>query len=682
MRTLAKKTKNAQQDTPAKSTKLSRTSWGQSGNVNAIFQFQYTKGNKAAQRLLRTAKKNADAGSVNSASTALVDFNNIPVSPDVRSRIQPKLKVNPPKDRYEQQADRMADDVLRQQTPEKSEVVAENTLQTKAGSNQPITVSPNFQHRVSALQGGGQPLPPTERAFFEPRFASDFSQVRIHNDSQAAKAARAINAHAFTSGRDIVFGGGEYRPGTTEGKRLLAHELTHVVQQRNTFNSGMNSAETVQRDDITLMSITPEYARGLSDGDLDEQIQVLIEQVQSIEPMSISAPEGEEVFRPGSEGEYEAARANLAVLQAERRRRIAERHRRNLAVTRTTVTPQSASGLSDEDLREQIRILTEQIQGLEQSRLTPLECVELPLEEQAELETARSNLAILQAERQERNRDVTQIAITPVYATRLPDEDLEEQLGILAEQIQCLEELRVSSLEGEAFPLESEVEYEIARSNYTILHEERRRRRAEGRRRRIRGADWGSFARPADIDVTISLEDRIVYIMETLVERYNYSVDGAAALVGNLWVESGGTFAPNILEGGRLAQTGEPAPHRGGVGLVQWTGGRRRAVLGTEQGVDILFDMDAQIAYMVRELQGTYAGVNNVLNNPPSLQLATRRVFRDYETPQPVVDWRHAVNAGNPAEIQRTEQRMNRFEQVRTNRAIRARTMYLHESTE
>jgi hypothetical protein len=590
--------------------------------------------------------------------------------------------VNPPRDRYEQAADRIADDVLRQQTPEKSEFVAENTLQTKAGSNQPITVSPNFQHRVSALQGGGQPLPPTERAFFEPRFASDFSQVRIHNDSQAAKAARAINAHAFTSGRDIVFGGGEYRPGTTEGKRLLAHELTHVVQQRNTFNSGMNSAETVQRDDITLMSITPEYARGLSDGDLDEQIQVLIEQVQSIEPMSISAPEGEEVFRPGSEGEYEAARANLAVLQAERRRRIAERHRRNLAVTRTTVTPQSASGLSDEDLREQIRILTEQIQGLEQSRVTPLECVELPLEEQAELETARSNLAILQAERQERNRDVTQIAITAVYATRLPDEDLEEQLGILAEQIQCLEELRVSSLEGEAFPLESEEEYEIARSNYTILHEERRRRRAEGRRRRIRGADWGSFARPADIDVTISLEDRIVYIMETLVERYNYSVDGAAALVGNLWVESGGTFAPNILEGGRLAQTGEPAPHRGGVGIVQWTGGRRQAVLGTEQGVDILFDMDAQIAYMVRELQGTYAGVNNVLNNPPSLQLATRRVFRDYETPQPVVDWRHAVNAGNPAEIQRTEQRMNRFEQVRTNRAIRARTMYLHESTE
>jgi hypothetical protein len=174
----------------------------------------------------------------------------------------------------------------------------------------------------------------------------------------------------------------------------------------------------------------------------------------------------------------------------------------------------------------------------------------------------------------------------------------------------------------------------------------------------------------------------VVYIMETLVDQYNYSVDGAAALVGNFWVESGGTFAPNILQGGRLAQTGEPAPQRGGVGLAQWTGSRRRAVLGTEQGVDILFDMDAQIAYMARELQGTYRGVNNVLNNPPSLQLATRRVFRDYETPQPVVDWRRAVRAGNPAEIQRTERIMNAAEQARTRWAIRARSMYLRESTE
>lgn len=684
MRLYEKKSKVAQQASPVKSSKRRRTFKDKSRNVNIIAQLQNTKGNQTVQRLLRIAKNSVDADSLIHSSTALTEFRDLPIYPGVRGRIQPKLKVSSTKDRYEQDADRIADDVLRQQAPEMGKGVEGNILQTKAGSNQPTKLSSNFQNRVFALQGGGQPLALSERAFFEPRFSSDFSQVRIHTDSQAAKAARVINAHAFTLGRDIVFGGGEYRPGTSEGNRLLAHELVHVVQQRNTSNNGMHSAETVQRDAITQMSITPDYARALSDGDLDEQIQTLIDQVQSIEPEPMSAPaqEGEEVFQPGSEAEFEAARANLAILQAERRRRIAERHRRNLAVTRMTITPQSASGLSDEDLREQIRMLTEQIQGLEQLRMTPLECLELPIEEQAEYETARANLAILQAERHERNRDVTQIAITSLYATRLPDEDLEEQLSILAEQLQCLEELRVSSVEGEAFPLQNEEEYEIARSNYMILNEERRRRRAEGRRRRIREADWGSFARPGDIDVAVSLEDRVVYIMETLVDRYNYPVDGAAALVGNLWVESGGTFAPNILEGGRLAQTGEAAPQRGGVGLAQWTGVRRRAVLGTEQGVDILFDMDAQISYMVRELQTTHAGVNNVLNNPPSLQLATRRVFRDYETPQPVVDWRRAVHAGNAAEIQRTERRMNGFERARTNRAIRARSMYLRESTE
>jgi len=80
--------------------------------------------------------------------------------------------------------------------------------------------------------GRGQPLPESERDFFEPRFGQDFSSVRIHSGDRAAAAAAGVNALAYTRGRDIVFGAGQYRPGTYSGRTLLAHELMHVVQQR------------------------------------------------------------------------------------------------------------------------------------------------------------------------------------------------------------------------------------------------------------------------------------------------------------------------------------------------------------------------------------------------------------------------------------------------------------------
>jgi hypothetical protein len=82
-----------------------------------------------------------------------------------------------------------------------------------------------------AAHSGGRPLPLETRAFFEPRFGFDFSRVRVHSDSDAANAAGRLHARAFTHGSNIVFGSGQYAPGTATGDRLLAHELTHVVQQ-------------------------------------------------------------------------------------------------------------------------------------------------------------------------------------------------------------------------------------------------------------------------------------------------------------------------------------------------------------------------------------------------------------------------------------------------------------------
>lgn len=88
---------------------------------------------------------------------------------------------------------------------------------------------PPIVHDV--LRSPGQPLDTATRAFFEPRFSHDFSQVRVHTDARAAESAREVNAFAYTVGSNVVFGAGQYAPGTTAGKRLLAHELTHVAQQ-------------------------------------------------------------------------------------------------------------------------------------------------------------------------------------------------------------------------------------------------------------------------------------------------------------------------------------------------------------------------------------------------------------------------------------------------------------------
>ncbi len=103
-------------------------------------------------------------------------------------------------------------------------------LQRAPRNSSSAAAVPSIVHDV--LHSAGRPLDPATRAFMEPRFGHDFSHVRVHTDARAAESARALNALAYTVGRDMVFGAGHYVPGTAEGQRLLAHELVHVVQQR------------------------------------------------------------------------------------------------------------------------------------------------------------------------------------------------------------------------------------------------------------------------------------------------------------------------------------------------------------------------------------------------------------------------------------------------------------------
>lgn len=107
------------------------------------------------------------------------------------------------------------------------------SLQIPQESEQGHELSPETESRIGRLSGGGQQLPSAVRNFFEARMGYDLGDVRVHADTHAAQTADNINARAYTLGNDIVFGPGEYAPQSESGKHLLAHELTHVVQQQN-----------------------------------------------------------------------------------------------------------------------------------------------------------------------------------------------------------------------------------------------------------------------------------------------------------------------------------------------------------------------------------------------------------------------------------------------------------------
>jgi len=171
-----------------------------------------------------------------------------------RPVVQPKLVVGSPGDKYEQEADRVAERVMGISEPRAASSCAcsiqgncrkceeaelklqsiedeKDLLQSKEITGQNAETTPDLESSINAIRGGGKPLTESERAFFEPRFGCNFRQVRLNMDARAAEAARAINARAFTSGKNIIFGSGEYLAGTRKGQFLLAHELTHVVQQ-------------------------------------------------------------------------------------------------------------------------------------------------------------------------------------------------------------------------------------------------------------------------------------------------------------------------------------------------------------------------------------------------------------------------------------------------------------------
>jgi hypothetical protein len=166
--------------------------------------------------------------------------------------IQPKLKVSHPGDEYEQEADRVAEQVMRMPLAiskragidrecsncelnenQKMEIGRTTSLASGLDANDQATNEIN-----NIRSSGGSPLDANTREFMESRFGYDFSRVKIHTDETASRSSNLVNALAYTVGNNIVFEQGQYQPNTVDGKRLLAHELAHVVQQSESHSLG------------------------------------------------------------------------------------------------------------------------------------------------------------------------------------------------------------------------------------------------------------------------------------------------------------------------------------------------------------------------------------------------------------------------------------------------------------
>ncbi len=187
---------------------------------------QRTIGNQAVQRLLRANAEHEASSAAARSMRVSHESSQAALHPSPPNKSQPKLRVSTPGDTYERDADRVADQVMRQQGG-RGPVQATPVRESDAGE----TTAPSIVHEVIAAPG--LPLDSMTREWMEDRFGRDFSRVRLHTNARARESTRALGARAYAVGTALVFDAGEYAPGTAEGRRLLAHELTHLVQQRS-----------------------------------------------------------------------------------------------------------------------------------------------------------------------------------------------------------------------------------------------------------------------------------------------------------------------------------------------------------------------------------------------------------------------------------------------------------------
>ncbi|MCP4136413.1 MAG: DUF4157 domain-containing protein, partial [bacterium] len=220
--------------------------------VDYIMNLQRTVGNKRVEELIKSGtiqpdsisreiyavqKKEAVSASESFIRTKMPDvWNGL-----LDARAQAKLKVGSSNDIFEQEADRVAESVVNMSDADVRRKNDSVEVRAKGNFNSSFTADSAVESGIRSMKGGGNTLSSPVRRFYEARFNRDFGGVRIHTGNKADFLNRSINARAFTTGKDIFFAKGEFSPGSRSGKVLLAHELTHVVQQ----NKGLRAKRPV-----------------------------------------------------------------------------------------------------------------------------------------------------------------------------------------------------------------------------------------------------------------------------------------------------------------------------------------------------------------------------------------------------------------------------------------------------
>jgi hypothetical protein len=243
----------------------------------------------------------------------------------VSRMIQAKLAICNPGDHYEREADRVADRVMRmpeapiqpkpicplakgpscgEEEVVRRQTVVEEIRRAAKGNAHSAHTNPSTESAIRSLAGGGHPLSRSERVFFETRLGADLSQVRLHTDATAAESARALQARAYTVGDDVVFNANQFAPGSFEGRKLLAHELGHVIQQRFMVQ------KKIQKQSIHN-PLFPCHETSVMPGGMDffgTLVHLAIQQhyVRNIDPMAAT-----EYVIPGSGGGGATGRADI-----------------------------------------------------------------------------------------------------------------------------------------------------------------------------------------------------------------------------------------------------------------------------------------------------------------------------------------------------------------------------------
>lgn len=624
--------------------------------------------------------------------------------------IQAKLAIGQPNDKYEKEADAMGEKIVRKSkktislsktslVQQKKEKISQ--VQLKPANNKNInTTSPSFESKLQSSKGNGNPMTNTVKAEMESGFGRNFNNVRIHTGTKAIQMSKDIGAKAFTNGNNIYFNSNEYNPSSTSGKRLLAHELTHVVQQKS-------SNSTIQKDGEPTTATTSTSNTQQTEATINA-VPALGGQIIMTNSMLSTkvGPPGQfqDVFLIiGPTTKINNIGALLLPLW-------------NTATPFTApgaTTPNITTPLTADELAKGLLVFNRYKLAIPPAAVPPAMTnwkigMRFPLPIRIDTATNEGVLHPLIIRSLAGSFDTSWNHLldefpkliantTPANLRQQAQNFLDTNTSLMARGIGLMAKatqnavaneqlvLEVFNLIGSSgFTLALEFMSHSVNRDITLLKSQEAGARILARISALLAAPPTSMspAQQASLQraqhmfgLVSSIEaerlttweattrdERSIYVMRLLIENYNFPVNGAAGLVGNLYSESG--VLPNRVEGSNIAtpmrarsnrgrttdftpeqimnRRGRTKPKKGGVGLAQWTSQSRREGLfehtfrGRQDGENILFNMEAQVDYLVSELTsiGTYRRVYNIIiANGVSVNDASDEVIYNFEVP-------------------------------------------------